>query len=188
MKTSKFIILLILFCVCIFSNIGIKAQCNMGEEDEGVYEQMRFSMNNGLYGDARIRGKILIVKYGNQCPQLYFDVGWLSFKTESYWDTIDFLKLSLRTLDYDREKFEFSYYAIGVSNYELGNYPNAVLYLREALKISDKGDYYKYIGLSYYGMSEYSSAMTEFNRAKEIGSDFSNEETDIYWETVEKLK
>ncbi len=188
MKTAKFIILLILFYGGIFPNIGIKAQCSMGEEDAGVYEQMRFSMNNGLYGDAKIRGKILIIKYGDYCPQLYFDVGWLSFKTQAYWDAIEFLKLSLRKLDYSKEKFEFCYFAVGESYYELGYYSNALLYLTEAINIDPKGDYYKFLGLSHYKLGDYNLALTELRQAKDNGSDFSEEETEIFWETIEKLK
>ena len=188
MKIAKFIILLILFYGCIFSNISIYAQCNMGEEDSGVYEQMRFIMNNGLYGDARIKGKMLITKYGDWCPQLYFDVGSLSFKTQSYWGAIDFLKLSLRTMDYSRDTFEFCYFAVGVSYYELGYYSNALLYLTEAININPKGDYHKFRGLSYYEPGDHEFAFTELRRAKQSGSEFNDEETDIFGEVVDILK
>lgn len=100
MKTYIFLILLIF----ILANSGsVNSQCQMGEEDAGVYKQMRFSMDNGLYGDAKIRAKVLIIKYGNACPELYYDAGWLSYMTESWWHTIEFMRLALRTLDIDRK-------------------------------------------------------------------------------------
>lgn len=54
--------------ILIFVSGGsIYSQCRMGDEDKGVYDQMKFSMQNHLYSDAKIRAKVLITKYGDAC-------------------------------------------------------------------------------------------------------------------------
>lgn len=167
---------------------GLFAQCRMGEEDKGVYDQMRFGMKNHLYSDAKIRGKILLTKYSYSCPDLYYDVGWLSFFTESWWDAVEYLKYALRILAYDRIKFEFAYASAGRSYYELGYYKESILYLDEAIKISSGADYYKYRAMSYYKLEDYTRAMEDFNTAKKEGSDFNDTETEFYWDAASKVK
>lgn len=64
----------LLLNITIFALIFVSeaySQCQIGEEDKGVYEQMKFGMDNHLYNDAKIRAKILLTKYGYQCPDLY---------------------------------------------------------------------------------------------------------------------
>lgn len=167
---------------------NLYSQCQIGEEDRGVYQQMKFSMENHLYNDAKIRAKILITKYGGSCPDLYYDAGWLSFMTESWWDAVEFLKLSLNVMDYNKSKFEFAYASVGKSYYELGYYKEAITYLNEAININGNADYYKYRAMSYYKLEDYTNAMNDFNTAKKYGSDFTDEETDFYWDTSAKVK
>jgi tetratricopeptide (TPR) repeat protein len=167
---------------------NLYCQCQLGEEDRGVYQQMKFSMENHLYSDAKIRAKILITKYGGSCPDLYYDAGWLSFMTESWWDAVEFLKLSINVMAYSKSKFEFAYASVGKSYYELGYYKEAVIYLNEAININGNADYYKYRAMSYYKLEDYTNAMNDFNTAKKYGSDFTDEETDFYWDTSKKVK
>ncbi len=149
---------------------------------------MQFSMQNGLYGDAKIRAKILIIKYGDLCPNLYYDAGWLSFQTESWWDAVDFLKLSLRKLAYDRSKFEFCYSSVGISYYELGYYKDGIAYLNEAISMNGNADYYKYRGLCYYKLEDYLSALNDFQTAKKNGSEFNDYESEFFWDASKKVK
>jgi tetratricopeptide (TPR) repeat protein len=130
---SKLKILLIVFVISLSAG-NTYTQCRMGDEDKSVYDQMRFSMQNHLYSDAKIRAKILITKYGDACPNLYYDAGWLSFMTESWWDAVEFLKLSLWKLSYDKVKFEFAYSGVGIAYYELGYFKESVGYLDEAIR------------------------------------------------------
>lgn len=182
-----FKILLISFLVSICTKQAL-SQCQLGEEDKGVYSQMQFSMQNHLYNDAKIRAKLLLTKYGDTCPQLYFDAGWLSFMTESWWDAVEFLKLSLWKLSYDRTKFEFAYSGVGIAYYELGSYSQSISYLDDAIRINGKADYYKYRGLSYYKLEDYNNAMLDFNTAKKYGSEFDEDESDIFWDAASKIK
>lgn len=177
----------IIFLVLLFE-VSALSQCQLGEEDRGVYNQMKFSMDNHLYNDAKLRAKVLLTKYGDLCPQLYFDAGWLSFMTDSWWDAIDFLKLSLAKLEYNKSRFEFAYSSVGISYYEVGYYKESVAYLNEAINLNADPEYYKYRGLSFYKLEDYPSAMNDFNTAKKYGSDFTDEETDIFWDASSKLK
>ena len=180
----------ILFTLLLLWQTGnsLYGQCRLGEEDRGVYQQMKFSMENHLYSDAKIRAKILLTKYGGSCPDLYFDAGWLSYYTDSWWDAVEFLKASLSILAYNADKFEFAYSAVGISYYELGYYKESVAYLNEAINISGKADYYKYRALSFYKLEDYTNAMTDFQAAKKYGSDFTDEETDFFWDAAAKVK
>lgn len=163
------------------------SQCRIEPEDKGVYEQLKFSMNNGVWGDAKIRGKILITKYGDNCPDLYYDIGWVSFMTESWWDAIDLLKLALSRMSYDRYKYEFAYSAVGISYYESGYYKEAIAYLDAAINTNSKADYYKYRGLAYYKLEDFQNAMNDFQTAKKYGSEFNDTESDFYWDASSKL-
>ena len=186
MKTFTF---LILFYVLLAVNtVSIKSQCQIGEEDAGVYKQMQFSMQNGLYGDAKIRAKVLIIKYGNSCPELYYDAGWLSYMTESWWDTIEFMRLALRTLDFSNQRLLFAYAAVGIAYYNVDYNTEAIAYLDKAISLDPKADYYKYRGLSYYNLEEYSYAMNDFQEAKKLGSEFNSSESDIFWDAAAKIK
>jgi tetratricopeptide (TPR) repeat protein len=184
MRNKKIIIIFL----SLFFSVSAYSQCRIGEEDKGVYDQMKFGMENHLYNDAKIRAKILLTKYGYQCPDLYWDAGWLSFMTESWWDAIEFLGYSLRILSFDHGKFEFAYAAIGVSYYNTGSYENSIAYLNEAINLNQKADYYKYRGMNYYKLEDFTRAMDDFNLAKKYGSDFTDEETDFYWDASKKLK
>lgn len=183
-----FKILIISLALFISTKSAVYSQCQLGEEDKGVYDQMRFGIQNGTYSDAKIRAKILITKYGDLCPNLYFDAGWLSYKTQSWWDAVEFLKLSLNKLAYDRNKFEFAYASVGEAYYELGYYKEAVAYLNEAIYINADADYYKFRAMSYYKLEDYTNAMTDFQTAKKNGSDFSEEETEFFWDAAAKVK
>jgi tetratricopeptide (TPR) repeat protein len=184
-KFTKILFLLILL------NAGggvLYSQCQLGDEDKGVYKQMKFGMENHLYNDAKIRAKILLTKYGGTCPDLYFDAGWLSFYTQSWWDAVEFLKTSLRIMAYSSSRFEFAYSSVGISYYELGYYKESIAYLNEAIYIKGEAEYYKYRALSYYQLEDYITAMNDFQTAKKYGSDFTDEETDFFWDTDAKLK
>jgi tetratricopeptide (TPR) repeat protein len=184
---SKKRLLFLLFAGIFLTCGSIYAQCRIEPEDKGVYEQLKFSMNNGVWGDAKIRGKILITKYGDNCPDLYYDIGWVSFKTESWWDAIDLLKLALSRMSYDRYKYEFAYSAVGISYYESGYHKEAITYLDAAINTSAKADYYKYRGLAYYNLEDYQNAMNDFQTAKKYGSEFNDTESDFFWDASSKL-
>lgn len=184
----KYAIYILSTVILIGLQVNSYSQCQLGEEDKGIYDQMRFGMQNGTYGDAKIRAKVLLTKYGDYCPNLYFDAGWLSYKTQSWWDAVEFLKLSLNKLAYDKNKFEFSYAAVGEAYYELGYYKEAIAYLNEAIAFNGKADYYKFRAMSYYKLEDYTNAMTDFQTAKKNGSDFSEEETDFFWDAAAKVK
>lgn len=189
MKSRTLTIAGLLLLVAVFqagSNQSI-AQCRIEPEDKGVYEQLKFSMSNGVWGDAKIRGKILITKYGDNCPDLYYDIGWVSFKTESWWDAIDLLKLALSRMSYDRNKYEFAYSAVGISYYESGYYKEAIAYLDAAINTNSKADHYKYRGLAYYKLEDFQNAMYDFQTAKKYGSEFNDTESDFYWDASSKL-
>jgi tetratricopeptide (TPR) repeat protein len=185
-KTVVYIVLL--SAVLLIAEAGLRAQCRLGEEDAGVYKQMQFSMQNGLYGDAKIRAKVLIIKYGNSCPELYYDAGWLSYMTESWWDTIEFMRLALRTLDFSNQRLLFAYAAVGIAYYNVDYNTEAIAYLDKAISLDPKGDYYKYRGLSYYNLEEYNYAMADFQEAKKLGSEFNSSESDIFWDAAAKIK
>jgi tetratricopeptide (TPR) repeat protein len=171
-----------------FSPGNSNAQCQMGEEDAGVYKQMRFSMDNGLYGDAKIRAKVLITKYGNLCPELYYDAGWLSYMTESWWDTIEFMKLALITMKYSNQRQLFAYAAVGIAYYNVDYYSEAIQYLDKAISLESKADYYKYRGLAYYKLEDFDMALLNFQEAKKLGSEFNSSESDIFWDAASKIK
>jgi len=187
LSISKKRLLLLLFAGILLTGSSIYAQCRIEPEDKGVYEQLKFSMSNGVWGDAKIRGKILITKYGDNCPDLYYDIGWVSFKTESWWDAIDLLKLALNRMSYDRYKYEFAYSAVGISYYESGYYKEAITYLDAAINTNSKADYYKYRGLAYYKLEDYQNAMYDFQAAKKYGSVFNDTESDLFWDASSKL-
>ncbi|MBE2217477.1 MAG: hypothetical protein IAE90_04685 [Ignavibacteria bacterium] len=186
MKTLLFFILSIFLLA---ANSGsVNSQCRLGEEDAGVYKQMQFSMQNGLYGDAKIRAKVLIIKYGNSCPELYYDAGWLSFMTESWWDTIEFMRLALRTLEFSNQRLLFAYAAVGIAYFNVDYSTEAIAYLDKAISLDARADYYKYRGLAYYKLEEYNYALTDFQEAKRLGSEFNSSESDIFWDAASKLK
>ncbi|MBL8017802.1 MAG: hypothetical protein JNK43_11065 [Ignavibacteria bacterium] len=180
---------LVLFIFTIFAIAGsLNSQCRLGEEDSGVYKQMQFSMQNGLYGDAKIRAKVLITKYGNSCPELYYDAGWLSYMTESWWDTIEFMRLALRTLDFSNQRLFFAYAAVGIAYYNVDYNTEAIAYLDKAISLDPKADYYKFRGLAYYQLEEYNYALADFQEAKKLGSEFNSSESDIFWDAASKIK
>lgn len=108
--------------------------------------------------------------------------------TESWWDAVEFLKLSLWKLSYDKTRFEFAYSGVGIAYYELGYFKESITYLNDAIRLNAKADYYKYRGLSYYKLEDYNNAMLDFNTAKSYGSDFDEEESDAFWDAAAKLK
>lgn len=186
MKTAVYIT--ILSIIFFLAEASLRAQCRLGEEDSGVYKQMQFSMQNGLYGDAKIRAKVLITKYGNSCPELYYDAGWLSYMTESWWDTIEFMRLALRTLDFSNQRLLFAYAAVGIAYYNVDYNTEAIAYLEKAISLDPKADYYKFRGLAYYQLEEYNYALADFQKAKKLGSEFNSSESDIFWDAASKIK
>lgn len=186
MKTAFYIMFFSI--VFLLVETSLRAQCRLGEEDTGVYKQMQFSMQNGLYGDAKIRAKVLITKYGNSCPELYYDAGWLSYMTESWWDTIEFMRLALRTLDFSNQRLLFAYAAVGIAYYNVDYSTESITYLDKAISLDPKADYYKYRGLAYYKLEDYNSALTDFQEAKKLGSEFNSSESDIFWDAAAKIK
>jgi len=185
---KAYILLILLIFILAVNSGSVISQCQMGEEDAGVYKQMRFSMDNGLYGDAKIRAKVLIIKYGNACPELYYDAGWLSYMTESWWDTIEFMRLALRTLDINNQRLIFAYASVGIAYYYVDYNQEAIAYLNNAISLDPRADYYKYRGLAYYKLEEYNYALTDFQEAKKLGSEFNSSESDIFWDAAAKLK
>lgn len=60
------------------------------------------------------------------------------------------------------------YYYLGVCNYQLGEYQEAVSYLKKALEIKADDEFYYYLGVSCYSLGQYQEAIANLRRALEI--------------------
>ena len=63
------------------------------------------------------------------------------------------------------------YYYLGVCNYSLGQYPEAISYLKKAAETKIDGEIYYYLGASHYALGQHPEAISYMQKVLEITPD-----------------